>query len=190
MGMISYHGLCAQTAEFRWVVDGDNIRLKENPAYCLSVKESRSVVIDDGSLHLQRSTATHIIDTYTYGAPFTHIPMCPEGVAWAAMSYAGPRTTDFPPLRRQWCPGTRSGTEPPSPEGVAWAALSYAGPRTSPLFGGNGVCGTRSGTDFPPPSTQRHHAQCCTDHYPHTVMVAGVERLQGLLVLPVETNTP
>ena len=37
------------------------------------------------------------------------------------------------------------------PEGVAWAAMSYAGPRTSPLFGGNGVCGTRSGTEPPSP---------------------------------------
>ena len=39
------------------------------------------------------------------------------------------------------------------PEGVAWAAMSYAGPRTSPLFGGNGVCGTRSGTE---PSSTFH----------------------------------
>ena len=64
------------------------------------------------------------------------------------------------------------------PEGVAWAALSYAGPRTSPpLFGGYGVCGTRSGTDLPPPSTQRHHA--CTDHSPLAIMVVGVEWLEG-----------
>ena len=49
------------------------------------------------------------------------------------------------------------------------------------LFGGNGVCGTRSGTDLPPPSTQRHHA--CTDHSPLAIMVAGVEWLKGFVVV-------
>ena len=55
--------------------------------------------------------------------PPADIPTCPEGVAWAAMSYAGPRTS--PPLRRQWGPGTRSGTEPPARKerrGLPWGA--------------------------------------------------------------------
>ena len=69
----------------------------------------------------QRSTATHITCTNTRGAPLTVIPMCSQGVAWAAMSYAGPRTS--PLFGGNGVCGTRSGTEPPSPEGDAWAAL-------------------------------------------------------------------
>ena len=69
----------------------------------------------------QRSTATHITCTNTRGAPLTVIPMYPEGVAWAAMSYAGPRTS--PLFGGNGVCGTRSGTEPPSPEGEAWASL-------------------------------------------------------------------
>ena len=110
--------------------------------------------------------ATHII-THTHRAArstYRNTHIRPEGVAWAAMSYAGPRTSTPSLFGGNGVCGTRSGTEPPSPEEEAWAALSFAGPRTSSLFGGNGVCGTWSGTDLPPPSTQRHHAQCCTDH--------------------------
>ena len=52
--------------------------------------------------HLQPSTATHIFLHTYYAACSTHrnTHIRPEGVAWAAMSYAGPRTS--PPLRRQW----------------------------------------------------------------------------------------
>ena len=52
--------------------------------------------------HLQTFTATHIFLHAYYAACSTHrnTHIRPEGVAWAAMSYAGPRTS--PPLRRQW----------------------------------------------------------------------------------------
>ena len=106
------------------------------------------------------------------------------------------------------------------PEGLAWAAMSYAVHGLPPLFGGNGVCGTRSGTEPPSPEGEAWAALSYAVHglpllfggngvcgtrsgtdlpRPSTqrhhactpIMVAGVEWLKGFLVkLPVETLTP
>ena len=155
-------------------------------------------------IHMQLSTATHIIT-------HTHAP-CNTMWFLSARSMVKNRNTHTFHAWREWL-GQPCRTPDFSPHGLPFSseAMGSVGPGAAPnlqarkerrglpcrtpdhglplLFGGNGVCGTRSGTDLPPPSTQRHHA--CTDHSPLAIMVAGVEWLKGFLVkLPVETYTP
>ena len=94
----------------------------------------------------QRSTATHITCTNTRGAPLTVIPMCLDRVAWAAMSYAGPRTSFSSEAMGSVGPGAAPKLQARKERrGLPWSAYLHS-------------------TDLPSLSTQRHRVQRSTYH--------------------------